>query len=198
MSRDGATLGGHWRTAIGDPSLQPLHRIDQPVSGVVLFARRAGVQASWQAALEGRAVVRQYIAVVSGEPAQKDELLDTIAPAGGGNRWAVAATGAPGGQEARLAYRLIGRTDHHSVLLVTLQTGRHHQIRVQLAARGLHVVGDAKYGARRALRDRSIALHAWRLTLPHPADGAALRISAPLPQGSVWRAVEPLLDHLQQ
>lgn len=174
----------------GSPPLQAVHRIDQPVSGaVVLASEREAIPFLFDLFRNGR-VRREYLAVVDRAPPEAEgELHDRITTDSRTNRSRID----PQGKRATLSYRTLGRTEHHHVLLVTLGTGRHHQIRVQLAAHGMHVVGDARYGARRPLRDRSIALHAWRVTVPSPYTAIPVGITAPLPHSSLWRAVADLL-----
>ncbi len=180
-----------WRRRLGEPALQPVHRIDQPVSGLVVLSRNRRAFANLQRALQAGAVRRVYLAVVDGTPDPPSGVLeDRIAIETGRNRSRIDEAG----KESRLTYELIGRTDHHAVLKVTLDTGRHHQIRVQLGSRGWHVVGDAKYGARRAMSDRSIALHARYLSFPHPSRPVRVACIAPMPERPLWRAVRELYD----
>ena len=170
--------------------IQAVHRIDQPVSGAVVLSLESASIPLLSDLFRNGHVRRWYLAVVDRPPPSTEgELIDAIATDAHSNRSVIR----PDGKSARLTYRMFGRTDHHSVLLVRLDTGRHHQIRVQLAAHGMHVVGDAKYGARRALRDRSIALHAWRISIPSPYTQIPITITAPLPTSSLWRAVGALL-----
>lgn len=184
------TVVAEWRQKLDEP-VHAVHRIDQPVSGLVVLARSPETAPSLFAAFKERQVGRTYLAVVDKEPPEPEgDLVDAIVTDAQKNKSTIDARG----KASRLSYRMIGRTDHHSVLLVRLDTGRHHQIRAQLAAHGMHVIGDAKYGARRSLRDRSIALHAWRITVPTVFCASSITVTAPLPPGSLWRAVGSLLD----
>lgn len=177
-----------WRATLGEPTIQSAHRIDQPVSGLLTLVRTKRAAAFYHAAFRDAAVLRHYLAVVAAPPEHdEDTLVDHLSEDSARNRTVVN----PAGKRAALHYRVVGATDHHTVLLVTLESGRHHQIRAQLGARGWYVVGDAKYGARRPMKDRSIALHAWHLQLPHPELSMPLSLFAPLPDTPLWRAVQP-------
>ena len=92
----------------------------------------------------------------------------------------------PDSLQSVLHYRTIAQSDHYYLL----ETGRHHQIRAQLAAIGCPVKGDVKYGARRNNPDRSIHLHAWKLRFAHPVDHSPVLIEAPLPQEALWQAFQ--------
>ncbi len=183
------TVVQEWREKLGDPELQPAHRIDQPVSGLVVLSRNAGSFTSLQRGFAANTVERLYLAVVSTAPDPPEGALEDFIQQKG-TRSVIGTEGKP----ASLHYRTIGKTDHHTILLVRLHTGRHHQIRVQLASRGWNVVGDARYGARRPLSDRSIALHAWRLTMDHPAfPGQTMKLYGDVPAGRLWQAVRTVI-----
>ncbi len=183
------SLVQHWREVLGDSRLQPAHRIDQPVSGLVVLSRTTEAFRSLQSAFMDKHVQRYYLAVVDTPPEPAEGVLEDLLEQRG-TRTMVVPEGSENGKHARLRYQTVGSTRHHTIVLVTLETGRHHQIRVQLASRGWHVVGDARYGARRSMRDRSIALHGWYLSLPHP--GLSLppvSLTASLPDTPLWRGV---------
>jgi 23S rRNA pseudouridine1911/1915/1917 synthase len=97
----------------------------------------------------------------------------------------------PDAQQAVLHYRIVTKGDRYTLVEVDLETGRHHQIRVQLAAIGHPIKGDLKYGAKRSNPDGSIHLHARRVALPHPVGGAPLEVVAPLPKEALWQALAP-------
>jgi 23S rRNA pseudouridine1911/1915/1917 synthase len=179
-------LLAEWRAAVGSPRMQPVHRIDQPVSGLLLLARSTEVFTTLQHALQNGDVAREYIAVVSTPPdPAAGTLEDRIAVAVRGNRSRID----PAGKLSVLEYETIGSTEHHTVVRIRLRTGRHHQIRVQLAHRGWHVVGDAKYGARRPLKGGGIALLAATLAFPHPTHPVTIACRASFPAGRMWEAV---------
>jgi 23S rRNA pseudouridine1911/1915/1917 synthase len=187
---DQKLLIDYWRSFLRDDGLQPIHRIDQPVGGVVVLARSPEAYAEVQRALQSSSIHRLYIAVLDGRPEPEAGVLENrLAVDRNGNR----SVEDEHGKYARLSYRTIGVTRHHTVVAVTLDTGRHHQIRAQFAARGVHVVGDAKYGARRALKDKSIALNAHMISLPHPTQPLRLSIRSRFPRTSLWRSVSELV-----
>jgi 23S rRNA pseudouridine1911/1915/1917 synthase len=198
------------RLQLDDPGLQPVHRIDQPVTGAIILARSREVFTAIHRSLVEGKVCRRYLAVVDTPPENpsgvlEDYLSSSGRPSGknalpgepsGGRRPTRETTGTrivpaghTGSRQARLTYTTVGTTDHHTILLVELETGRHHQIRAQLAHRGWHVVGDARYGTRRPMRDRSIGLHAWYLNFPHPILHHRVEIFAPLPDAPLWHGV---------
>jgi 23S rRNA pseudouridine1911/1915/1917 synthase len=180
------SLVHYWRGFLKEPRLQPVHRIDQPVAGLVLWARRPEVFSLLHDHLQNGRITREYIAVVDTPPdPASGTLSDRILVDNPGNRSRIDPTGKP----SQLSYETIGSTRHHTVLRIRLNTGRHHQIRVQLAHRGWHVVGDAKYGARRPLRNGGIALLAHTLRFPHPVQPVDIPCRARFPDTSLWKAV---------
>lgn len=189
------TVVDQLRTRLGNTWLQPVHRIDQPVSGTVVLARSREAFSLLHGAIRNGAMHRAYLAVVDAppQPAQgtlEDHLLPPErSPGRRERRTRVATSAADGSRFARLRYQTLGETDHHTILLVELETGRHHQIRAQLAHRGWHIVGDALYGARRPMRDRSIALHAWYVSVPHPEQADRITCTADLPATPLWQGV---------
>ena len=184
--QDQKSLLRFWRQVLDAPELQPVHRIDQPVGGLVILARHTKAFNTVQRALTQGAVHRQYVAVLSTAPHPPEGTLeDRIQVEGGKNRSRVD----PAGKRAVLHYRTVGHTDHHTVVEVTLDTGRHHQIRAQFGHRGWAVVGDTKYGARRPLKDRGIALLAFRVAFSHPEQPLTVSCQAQFPETSLWQAV---------
>lgn len=170
--------------------LQPVHRIDQPVGGLVLFARSAPVFAALHDQIRATTLQRHYLAVVSDRlDATSGQLRHTLAP-GRGNRSVVATHG----RDSVLHYRYLGATRHHHAYAIQLQTGRHHQVRAQFAAAGAPVVGDAKYGARRKRRDGSIALLAYALRFVEPTGRRPITVRATAPGESLWHDVFALLE----
>lgn len=183
-------LLAEWRDICGSPALQPAHRIDQPVAGLVLLARHSEAFTAIQQQFADNSAERIYLAVVSAPP---DPAAGTLRDGISVEQQRNVSTIDPAGKSAELSYETIGSTDHHSVVRVRLKTGRHHQIRVQLAARGWHVVGDTKYGARRPLRDGGIALLAAELSFDHPSRPGRLRLRARPPETALWTAVREVV-----
>ncbi len=167
----------HPGEAIGLP-----HRLDRPVSGVVLLARTAAALEGLGGLFRARSVRKTYLAVVHGAWEREMVLEHALVHDARSRKARVDAAGAP----ARLAVRPLQVGDRYTLVEVRPEGGAFHQIRAQLAAAGHPIKGDVKYGARRGERDRSIALHALRLELPHPVGGAPLRVEAPLPGTRTW------------
>ncbi len=172
------------------------HRLDRPVSGVVVFARNSKAAARLAEQFRERRVRKTYWAVVEAAPQPAAAtLLDWLLKQHDRAHVEVVAEGQPGAQQAVLHYRTLstlnwcGATTPAALLEIELETGRMHQIRVQLASRGWSIVGDYQYGATCGLRDQQpgdsgcepIALHACRLNLFHPVRYDELEIAAPLP-----------------
>ncbi len=179
----------------GNVYLGLLHRLDRPTSGVVLLAKTDKAASRMAELFRRRAIAKDYLALVdcAGRPEREAELRDGLEPAAnGGMRRAESQTS--GAKEAVLSYRLLGssRDGKRALLRVTLITGVKHQIRCQLAARGLPVAGDFRYGAfggtarpEPVLGGRGLLLHAWRVDFVHPVRRERLEIVAGLP--GHWR-----------
>jgi 23S rRNA pseudouridine1911/1915/1917 synthase len=169
------------------------HRLDRPVSGVVVFARNSKAAARLAEQFRERQVRKVYWALVERPPESPEgELVDWLLKAPDQAQVKVVPPQTPGAREARLRYRTL---EDGKLLEITPLTGRTHQIRVQLAARGWPIVGDVQYGGTSSLgdarsadpRDEPIALHARSLTILHPVRYDSLTITAPLPPN--WRAI---------
>lgn len=169
------------------------HRLDRPVSGVVVFARNSKAAARLAEQFRERQVRKVYWAVVEGKPAaESGELIDWLLKVPDTARAEQATAKTPGARECRLAYRTLRAVEGGTLVEVELGTGRMHQIRAQLALRGWPVIGDRDYGAQSSLlvepatdhRQEPIALHARSLTILHPVRYTPLTIEAPLPP--VW------------
>ncbi len=163
--------------------LQAIHRLDQPVSGVNLFARTPKALADLSAQFKDRKVEKRYLAVVSqAPPMEKGTLSHHLLKKKGDTKTSVVPPETEGAKTAHLIYSILGESDRYFLLDIHLESGRYHQIRAQLAAIGCPVKGDIKYGFKRANADRSIHLHAWRLHFEHPVSRAREQLVAPLPQ----------------
>lgn len=176
-------------------SLHPVHRLDRPASGVLLLAKTPAAMTNLQRQFQQHVVEKDYLAVVGAPPPEPEgTLVHFLQKKAGQNRAIAAPDEHPGAERAELHYRLLGSSQRYHLLLIRLITGRHHQIRAQLAAIGCPIKGDVKYGFRRGNRDRSIHLHAWRLAFEHPGSGEWMHLEAPAPAGDpVWAA---LADYL--
>lgn len=167
----------------GNVFLGVVSRLDAPVTGLVLLARTSKAAARLSAKFREHDVEKTYWALVEGivEPAQA-ECRDWLAEDPRHRRMWVVGPTAPGAKEARLAYRRLGTLQKQtSFLEINLQTGRKHQIRLQLAERDHPVLGDRKYGSHRTWPS-GIALHSHSLQFTHPVLGTTLKLVAPIPR----------------
>lgn len=162
------------------------HRLDRPVSGLTILAKTSKALERLNAMFRNGEVHKFYWALVCSEPVpQEGELNDWLLRNEKQNKSFVVRPGSSGAKEARLKYRLIGKTDRYYLIEVLLLTGRHHQIRCQLAHLGCPIKGDLKYGAPRSNPDGGISLHARRITFVHPVRKEEMTIEAPVPEA--WR-----------
>ncbi len=164
-----------------------VHRLDKDTSGLLVVARTEAAVRSLGAQLADRTVERRYLAQVEGTVPEERGVVD--APIGRSTRTPTKMTVAADGRRARTGYRVLARRpgpDPTTLLVLTLETGRTHQIRVHLAAIGHPVEGDTRYGARPAAG--RMFLHAARLGFDHPTDGRRLRFTSPLPADLLVRA----------
>lgn len=172
-------------------SLQLIHRIDRPVSGVVLFAKRKDAQQALHQQFRNRLVQKTYLAITAAEPPQEQgELVHHLRKRRGKFQAELLDEAAEDTAEARLSYQCIGRSERYFLLKIDLQTGRYHQIRAQLAHIGCPIRGDAKYGFKRRNPDRSIDLHSWQLRFEHPRTHQQETIVAPVPDTPLWQAFD--------
>ena len=172
----------------GEVFLGVPHRLDRPTSGVVLFARTSKALVRLNEMFKNHDAMRKtYWAIVQGAPKQPEARLENyLVRNEPQNKSYIAKPGAKDAKLAVLTYRTLTRGDHYSLLEVELLTGRHHQIRCQLAAIGCPIKGDLKYGAKRSNPDGSISLHARQITFVHPVRKEQLTITAPVPEGSLF------------
>jgi 23S rRNA pseudouridine1911/1915/1917 synthase len=156
-------------------------RLDSPVSGVVVLARTSKAARRLNEQFRSRSVLKRYWTLVEGRPSPlTGECVDWLRRDAHLRRMEIAEPDTPTAQEARIVYRRLRALSGISLLEVELQTGRKHQIRVQLAVRGWPIVGDQQYGSRRAFPE-GIALHARSLTLVHPTRGESMEFVASVP-----------------
>jgi len=168
-----------------------VHRIDRPASGLVLFARSAKTAGLLSELFRSAAVERRYWAIVGDQPEPTEATLThRLESRPTGNKTDVVTEG---GREATMKYAVVAKSERFWLLDVELVTGRHHQIRAQLAAIGCPIRGDLKYRARRSIPGGGIGLHAYRLKLTHPHDGRKLTFSAPAPDDRLWQALTEYL-----
>ena len=175
-----------------------VHRIDQPVSGIVLFAKTAEAAAALSQQFKNRSINKEYLAFTPKTDLPKEGILVHYFERYAKNNKTKAYTdNKPGRYQAELSFRKVHATDHYQLLLVKPLTGRQHQIRAQLSAAGCPIKGDVKYGARRKNQDRSIHLHAWRLHFLHPTSQLPVQITCEPPQQDVlWNSTKETLQQL--
>lgn len=168
-----------------------VHRIDRPTSGALVFARTSKALSRLNEQFRGKSTRKIYWAVVEQKPPQKEgRLIDFLKKNEKQNKSYVVKEGTPGAKQAVLKYRNLGASDKYHLLEIELETGRHHQIRCQLANIGCCIKGDVKYGARRSNKDLSIHLHSRELAFDHPTTKERVKIVAKCPEDSVWNHFE--------
>lgn len=168
-----------------------IHRIDRPVSGVVLFAKTSKALSRMNQAVKERRIDKCYWALCKDAPTKPaGHLEDWLLRNEAKNKSFVVREGTPGAKLAVLDYRELGETrGGYHLLEVDLHTGRHHQIRAQLSNMGSPIKGDLKYGAQRSNPDGSISLHARSISFIHPVSKQPLTITAPVPNDGIWQSV---------
>ena len=167
----------------GNVYLGLVHRLDRPASGAMVLARTSKAACRLSASFAQRAVRKRYIAVVEGRLEGHGRWEDRLRKVKGAAQ--VVAGGSPGGRAASLSWRVLGYTRGCTLVQVDLHTGRIHQIRCQFAHRGYPLLGDLRYGARRTFDGRNLALHSYRLVVPHPVKRRPVSFTA-LPS-SAWK-----------
>jgi 23S rRNA pseudouridine1911/1915/1917 synthase len=171
----------------GDVFLGVVHRLDRPVSGAVIFARTSKALARLNELIKKREILKTYWAVVKNRPPKEsDTLVNFLRRDEGRNKSFITVKTSKSSQKASLSYKLIANSDNYYLLEIDLQTGRHHQIRAQLAGIGCPIKGDLKYGYQRSNQDGSIHLHARKLNFIHPVTLNPLTILAKTPKDPVW------------
>ncbi|MDR3133454.1 MAG: RNA pseudouridine synthase [Prevotellaceae bacterium] len=167
------------------------HRLDRPVSGVTLFAKTGKALERLNELFRNGDIHKSYWAIVKNRPAgDSGALTHYLTRNEKQNKSYASETPRPGAKEARLRYTLLASGDHYHLLEVQLFTGRHHQIRCQLAAIGCPIRGDLKYGAPRSNPDGSISLHARSAAFVHPVKKEPVAIVAPAPEEALWQWFE--------
>lgn len=166
------------------------HRLDRPVSGLVVFAKTSKALSRLNEMFKNSEVKKTYWAIVKQTPAETEgELVNYLVRNEKQNKSYAYDTEKPGSKKAVLHYRLIARSDNYCLLEVDLKTGRHHQIRCQLAKMGCPIKGDLKYGFPRSNPDGSICLHARHVRFVHPVSKELIDVVAPVPSDNLWRSL---------
>ena len=179
----------------GEVFLGVTHRLDRPTSGVVLFARTSKALTRLNEMFKSHEQIRKtYWAIVQGAPKVPEARLENWLTRNEQlNKSFIAKPGAKDAKQAILYYKTLVKGDHYTLLEVNLETGRHHQIRCQLAAIGCPIKGDLKYGAKRSNPDGGICLHARKIEFIHPVSKQEICITAPVPEDSLWQQFAALV-----
>ncbi|TPD71322.1 RluA family pseudouridine synthase [Flavobacterium microcysteis] len=174
----------------GEVFLGVVHRLDRPTTGIVVFARTSKALSRLNELFKNRETQKTYWAVVKNKPAEASAKLVHYLKRNEKNNTSKAhIKEVPDSKIASLDYQIIRELNNYYALEINLHTGRHHQIRAQLAAIGSPIKGDLKYGADRSNLDGGIHLHARKLILIHPVTKESLEIIAPVPDDPIWRAI---------
>ena len=188
----------------GEVFLGVPHRLDRPTSGVVLFARTSKALTRLNEMFKEKSIgsnqqqsiKKTYWAIVQGEPKQPEARLENYLVRNEAQNKSYIVEGRKS-KDAKLAilnYRTLAKGDHYTLLEVNLETGRHHQIRCQLAAIGCPIKGDLKYGAKRSNPDGGICLHARQIEFVHPVSKQDICITAPVPNDATWQKFNQLVE----
>ncbi|HEX8515571.1 MAG TPA: RluA family pseudouridine synthase [Bacteroidia bacterium] len=171
----------------GEVFIGTVHRIDRPVSGIVLFARTSKALARLNQMFQTKEIRKTYWAVVKDKPAKESgKLVHYLKKNEAKNMSKAFDKEQPGTLRSELDYQLICSSDNYHLLEVKPLTGRHHQIRVQLSSMGCPIKGDLKYGFNRSNKDASIHLHARKIEFIHPVKKEPVTITAPPPDEVLW------------
>ena len=183
----------------GEVFLGVTHRLDRPTTGVVLFARTSKALTRLNAMFQSHEDIRKtYWAIVEktgigNQEAKKPEAIrleNYLWRNEKQNKSFVVKPGTKDAKQAVLSYKVISQSERYTLLEINLETGRHHQIRCQLAAIGCPIKGDLKYGAKRSNPDGGISLHARKIEFIHPVSKQLITITAPVPEDTLWQALE--------
>ncbi len=182
----------------GEVFLGVTHRLDRPTTGVVLFARTSKALTRLNAMFQSHEQIRKtYWAIVEKTEngkvkSENDEAIRLehyLWRNEKQNKSFVVKPGTKDAKRAALSYKVIAKSERYMLLEINLETGRHHQIRCQLAAIGLPIKGDLKYGAKRSNPDGGISLHARKIEFIHPVSKQPISITAPVPEDTLWQAL---------
>lgn len=168
-----------------------IHRLDRPVSGVVLFAKTSKGLSRMTEQFREKETNKTYWAIVKNKPAVPEgKLVHYLLKDEKSNKSKAFDKEIKGSKRAELLYKLIASGENYHLLEVNLLTGRHHQIRAQLAKMGCSIKGDLKYGSERSNRDGSISLHSRQLSFVHPVSKETITLTAPVPNDKLWLDLE--------
>jgi 23S rRNA pseudouridine1911/1915/1917 synthase len=172
----------------GNVYLGVVHRLDRPVSGIILFAKTSKALDRLNKLFRERTVQKTYLAITSKRPSNPDGVLEHyLVKDPKRNTSRICSKTTSGAKQAKLSYRLIQSLNAGNLIEVKPYTGRPHQIRVQLASMGCPIIGDLRYGAKKPNNDASICLHAYKLEFIHPVRKEPLTLRADIPENNIWR-----------
>lgn len=171
------------------------HRLDRPVSGALLFAKTSKALGRLNEMFKHKEIKKKYWAVVKTKPPELEETLNHyLIKNQKKNKSFAYDKKVKDAKLATLTYKLIAEADNYYLLEVELHTGRHHQIRCQLAKIGCPIKGDLKYGFSRSNPDGGISLHARKIEFIHPVKKELIEVVAPTPDGSLWNCFETIIN----
>lgn len=173
----------------GNVYLGTVHRLDRPTSGIVIFARTSKALERLNKMFREKQISKTYWAVVKNHPKkEKDTLINWLKKNPKNNKSTAYTKEVNGSKKAILHYQVLKKLDHYTLLEIDLETGRHHQIRCQLASIGSAIKGDLKYNFPRSNKDGSIHLHAKKIIFTHPVSKEKIAVIAPPPTDVIWEA----------
>lgn len=173
-----------------------VHRLDRPVSGVVIFAKTSKALTRLNAMIQNREIQKIYWAIVLQKPKlESDKLVHYLIKDSEKNKSRALLEPREGYLKSVLNYQLIASSERYHLLEIELETGRHHQIRVQLKEIGCIIKGDLKYGAPRSNPDGSISLHARKIAFEHPVSKEKIEVVAEVPNENLWKILMNQITH---
>ena len=172
----------------GNVYLGTIHRIDRPTSGVLLFAKTSKALSRMNEKFRNNEVQKTYWAVVKNKLPKKNDVIENYLTKNQAKNKSFISN-SKNGKHSKLEYKQVKKLDNYFIYEINPFTGRHHQIRVQLASMGSPIKGDLKYGAKRSNKDGSINLHAREITFNHPTKKERIKIIAPLPKANIWELI---------
>ncbi|MDB4297765.1 RNA pseudouridine synthase [Flavobacteriaceae bacterium] len=171
----------------GNVYLGVVHRLDRPTSGIIIFAKTSKALERLNKDLRDKKINKTYWAITTKtEVSPKETLINFLAKNPKNNKSSICKETNPNAKKAILHYELLKKMDNYQLFEITLETGRHHQIRVQLSTIGCIIKGDLKYGAKRSNKDGSIHLHARKISFLHPVKKELIEVLAPTPNEPLW------------
>ncbi len=173
----------------GNVYLGTVHRLDRPTTGIVIFAKTSKALPRLNKLFVSKDISKTYWAVVKNQPQKReDTLINWLIKNPKNNKSKAHSKEVSHSKKAILHYKTLKSLNNYFLLEVSLETGRHHQIRTQLSNIGCPIKGDLKYGFDRSNKDASIHLHARQIEFIHPVSKEPINIIAPLPKDAIWDA----------